>query len=465
MFLPNILNLIFLMIVARILSDEGMNEYTAVIGYVALFALVSDFGLTSILVREVAKDSSKMHAYFPPFFTIRIITAVLMTIVAITLLPLMNYPGYIKGYIIMYAFAQLIFQVSQIFSSSFQAYEKMEYIGLGTFIQTAIFFVIGLFFIYSGMGVPGLIYANIIANAVLLVVFAFFTQRKITNIRLGLDWGIGKYLIVAGLPFSIYSIFNVLYGYVDRFMLTVLMFDEVAIYTLPYTLVMALSFISVAYMSSVFPAFTKMVSKKSDMLKYACERSFKYLSMIMLPICVGTTLLSDRIIYTVYGPAFTGAIPVLRILIWILAFTSINAIGFTLLNASHREKANLVNLIVCTTLNAALNLIIIPIYGAVGSSYTSLLTVGILNTLITVYLIRDDFRGISVLSPIVRALAASAVMAAAIMFINLDNLFLFVAMGAVVYFIAYVLLGGIAKEDIELAMTVLRRSPKTDVVE
>jgi O-antigen/teichoic acid export membrane protein len=227
---------------------------------------------------------------------------------------------------------------------------------------------------------------------------------------------------------------------------------------------MSLNFIPLAFIGSIFPLFSKLAIKDNNgSMKYACEKSFKYMITVMLPICVGTSLLADRIAYTLWGSTFSGSIQVLRILIWGLFFMTVNSIGSTLVNATHRERANMFNIIIYTSLNAVLNIALIPVLGAVGSSIAFLVTTGVLNVAITTYIARDNLKGINFVSPIIKAGIASVAMAVFILLVNVNNLFLYVLLGAVVYFLAFALVGGLARDDIELIKRILFRGNPEDV--
>lgn len=455
MFLPNLFNLVFLMIAARILLNTGMNEYSVIISYVTMFALFSDIGSTGILIRDVSQDRSRMEKYFGSFFTIRLIITSSMVLLSVIVANFMPYDPQTVRLIYIAALSQLFFQVGQIFASLFQAYERMQYIAYGSALQSIVFLVLGLIFIYIGLGVTGLIYANLISNFLMLICYVALVYNKIFRIKFNFNRSTFKYLVLAGIPFGIAGYLNIIYSYVDRFILSILRYPEVANYTLPYTLVMSLSFILTAYTSSVFPLFSKISVNKVNSIKYACEKSFKYLMILIIPMCVGTTLLADRIVYTIYGPDFTGAVPILQLLIWLLMFMVVTNIGSPLLTATHRERLNMYIILVCAILNILLNLALIPLYGAIGSSIASLLTIGLVNAVLMIYFIREDLRGAKILGPLVKVAISSVVMAAAILLINANNLVLYVLMGAAVYFVTLLLIGGLSKDDVDFARKIL----------
>lgn len=462
MIVPNFLNLLLIAIVSQILLKSGMNDYGAVLNYVTMFALMADFGLSTVFIRDVAKENGKMSPYFSTLLTLRIFTSVAMIVIALFLANFMPYDKRIVNYIFIFGLSQLIFQFGQIFLGPFQASEKMEYITYGSLLQASTFFIMSLFFVYrQGMGVPGLLYASLVANMVMLVAYAYFTHKNITRINFKLDSGLARYLILAGIPFGIYNLFYTLTLYLDKNLLGVLRFSDIANYTLPYNLVNALTFIPMAFGIAVFPLFSKMVHKNSDSMKYACEMSFKYLILLILPICVGTTLLADRIAFSIWrDSSFSGTIPVLQILIWGIAFVTLNTIPSTLLNASHRERSNMKNMGICLVVNAIMNLALIPVFGAIGSSIAYVFGICILNFILTAYLVRDELKGIDFVRPLVTTGVASLAMAAFIWFVHINNLPLYVIFSAIVYFAVFLLIGGLSKEDIALIKNILFHNTK-----
>jgi len=462
---PNIINLIFLMIVARILLNSGMNDYAVIIGYASMFALFSDIGTTALIIRDVARDHTLINNYAGTYIIIRGSITTIVVLLSLIIVNFMPYSSFIIHCIYVALLSQLIFQFSNILSAFFQAYEKMEYIAYGTILQSITFFIIGILMVdknIGNMGVIGLVYANLISNIFLLVINIILVWLRIERIKLNFNTNIGKYMVLAGLPFGIAGFLNTVYSYLDRFILSILYYSDVANYTLPYTLVMSLTFLMTAYNTSIFPMFSKIFMTRADSLGYACEKSFKYLLILTVPICVGTTLLSDRIIYTIYGSSFSGAIPVLKILVWLLVFLVVTSIGFPLLTATHRERLNMYILGVSAISNIVLNVALIPRYGAIGSSIASLITMGILNSVLILYFIRGDIRFENIIKPVIKVAVSSIVMALAIILISVNNLVLYIFMGAAVYFITFVLIGGFSKDDVDILKKIMLGSEKKE---
>ncbi|MEI8008542.1 MAG: oligosaccharide flippase family protein [bacterium] len=51
-------------LIARQLGPEQFGVMSFVISFVSLFIVLTDFGLTTLMVREVSRDESKLSEYF-----------------------------------------------------------------------------------------------------------------------------------------------------------------------------------------------------------------------------------------------------------------------------------------------------------------------------------------------------------------------------------------------------------------
>lgn len=455
--LPNLLNLVLSMVLARVLLYNGVNEFAYVIGYVTMIATASDLGLSSILVRDVARDQSKRDKYFRSYFSLRIVTSLLALGVSMVLVNFLPYQPYIREYIYIAAFSLFVFQIGQVFCALFQATERMELVTYGIAIQSVVYFVLGVITVRYGMGIWGLIYSSLAANVVMTVCYAYLARSKITGILPEINVDMFRYFIVGAIPFAISCILTIMYTNLDWFLISIMKNADVANYRNPYMIVAFLSFITTAYVTSVFPLFSKLSVRKDNSIRYASEKSLKYLLALMIPACIGTTLLADRIVYSIWEAEFGGAIPVLQVLIWMTVAASVNAIGGTLLNATHREAANMKNLAICTVCSILLNILLIPVMGAIGAGIVCVVTTSLYAAL-TIYLIRDEMKGIKVFEPVAKITLAALVMGVFIVFVPLNNLVLYIGASIVVYFAAFTLLGGISREDIDLVKKILKKS-------
>ncbi|WP_174589762.1 flippase [Methanocella conradii] len=454
--LPNVIALAQSIIVANVLLTKGMSAYITALSFSSLFLTLSDLGMSTVFIRSAAKDHEKSCRLFGTFFSTRLVIVSALTLIAVVAGQFMPYTPDVKFYILIISISLLINQMAQSFGALFQAHERMVNVAACSILQACVFFVTSVALVISGYGVIGLVSANLISSVAMLAVYTYLGRWCLPEMLSGVDRKKAVSLLKTSLPFTVGLICYVVYTNIDRIILSVYHYDEVANYGVPMSLIMSLTFISSAYSAAVFPVFSRM-NEKGDVLKYACEKSLKYLMAIILPMCVGVMLLSDRIIYTIYNPDYAGAIPVMSLLVWLLAFSAISTLCSNLLNATGRERATMAILVICVIAVVVLDLLLIPPFGAIGACIATLAATGALNAALSMYAIRDYLVRIRVGDVLLRPAAAAIVMAAFILAAPLGNLFFYVVAGVIVYFTAYIVMGGLSRDDVDIARRVLGR--------
>lgn len=85
-------------------------------------------------------------------------------------------------------------------------------------------------------------------------------------------------------------------------------------------------------------------------------------------------LLANPIVSVLYGAEYLGAVPVLQILIWYLSFSQMGRIRNVWILAEGKQSILWkINLLGAVT-NVAINALVIPVWGALGAAFASLVT-------------------------------------------------------------------------------------------
>ena len=96
-----------------------------------------------------------------------------------------------------------------------------------------------------------------------------------------------------------------------------------------------------------------------------------YLSLLQ---SIGITLLAKPIISILYGQAYRGAVPALRLIVWYTTFSYFGAVRNIWILAENKQKYLWIINLSGALANVLLNLIFIPIWGIVGAALASLIT-------------------------------------------------------------------------------------------
>ncbi len=117
------------------------------------------------------------------------------------------------------------------------------------------------------------------------------------------------------LPFALTASIGTIYHRIDMVMLSAMQGDAaVGWYNAACNLVYTLVIIPDMFSYAVFPVMSRFFVSSKEALKTTLQKSAKYLFILGLPIGVGTSLLSDRIILLIYGAEFTPAIVAMQVL-------------------------------------------------------------------------------------------------------------------------------------------------------
>jgi len=253
-----------------------------------------------------------------------------------------------------------------------------------------------------------------------------------------------KNIIKIGWPFAAYAVFQRLYTYLDSVLLSFLAgHEQVGLYQVAFKIIFALQFLPLAFTASLYPAMSAYWQNNKEQLGITFKRAINYLTIISLPIIVGTFLLADKIVL-LFRDGYGGAVLPLKIIIISLFFMFLNFPIGSLLNACDKQKNTTINRGIITALAVILNIILIPRLSYFGAGITFLITNFVL-------LFLDFFwvKSIISLDPLLlfkivfKSLVASIIMILGIYFVKpYFHLLILIPWGVLLYFASLYLLKG-----------------------
>lgn len=150
--------------------------------------------------------------------------------------------------------------------------------------------------------------------------------------------------------------------------------DENGFYTAAITVVGVCQYIYYAIIDSMRPLIVEQKKENKAKYEYNIAKLYSIVFYLALLQSVAFTVFADVIVKIMYGSAYIPAIPVVRILVWYIAFSYMGAIRNIWILAEEKQgylwKINLVGSIG----NIIMNLLLIPKWGACGAALASLLT-------------------------------------------------------------------------------------------
>jgi O-antigen/teichoic acid export membrane protein len=110
-------------------------------------------------------------------------------------------------------------------------------------------------------------------------------------------------------------------------------------------------------------------------------KAFTYSLFIAIPMTAGGIILSEKLLYYLYGASFVSGAPVLVILLFVQMANIFMFLLTMCLNAMDMPKTSFYITAGSALLNILLNILLIPQYGITGAAVASLVTISLNATL------------------------------------------------------------------------------------
>ena len=357
-------------ILANHLQDARYGRYVTMVAYSALVSVLADLGLNTLYTREAARDPRRLTSYLANLLAGKallglvafVVFAVVLTVVGVgelavpggVLLVLTTYSALLRN--TFYALGRLEFEAIAILGEI--GIQAAGIIAGARFGADTPFFV----WVYAASAAATTIYSA-----------AVIRGFGLAGLRLAFDlqflWG----WLRTAFPFAVGFLLTNLYFRVDVPILQHFKpFREVGWYQFAYKPFEALQFVPLAVQTVVYPVLAVYHKENPDLLRRAYEQFFKVLVLLGWPLTVGTFLLVHPIgrLFRL----FPESEPSLRILSLAIVFLFANSAFTAMLYAIDRQDRFAWTTGIAVVVNVVLNLALIPLYGYLAASATTVIT-------------------------------------------------------------------------------------------
>ena len=446
---------------ARYLGASNFGVYSFIFAYLGFFVLITDLGINLILVREISRDRAKADRFIGNAIILKIILSVFAFVLACSIISFIDYPFKTKM-LIYIASLSFLLSFRSLYGLTFEVDLKMEYSLFVSIVRDILRLILFLYLIFIKAPLLWFIVAVII-NIFPEFFLILHLSKKFIKPKLEINIEIWKYLLKESWPLALTAVFVLTYHRIDQLMLFQMRGDEEVGY---YSAAVGLSEVFIifpsAFMTSVFPLMSRYFETSRQSLIQAYTLSFKYLLSLIIPIAVGTTLLSKPIVSLIYGVKFLPSVPALSILIWSQIFIFYGVIHYEILISTNKQRLYLLFCSTGAVSNVILNLVLIPRYGIVGASIATLISYILSAGAIMGHLI-PAARKFNVVGckAMVKPMMASMIMGTYVYYTR-SYMALAIIGGMVVFILTMLIIRGINKQDIELAMVLFRKPKNQD---
>ncbi len=392
---PTVLNLfnrgidfVFAAFYLRYLGPAEAGGYATAITIAGLFEIIANFGLNTLLIREVSQDKSQASRYLLNTTVLRLGTGVAAAIPILIYVfsraaagnPLGNDVLLAVGLIMV---GMLFSGMGQGLAGLYYAYEQAEFPAAITTVTTIFKVGFGVVVLLAGYGFVGLAGVSILVNIITLSILVVSAVRRF---HLPGPWRIDltlqRRMLYLSYPLMINHLFAVIFFQVDVLVLQQIKGDEVVgWYNSAYKYVNALNVIPSFFTFALFPVISRQVKSSLDDARRSFQMAIKIMALISLPLAVTITLLAPVLINLLGGAAFLphGAIA-LQIVVWSIPIGWLNSVTNYVLIALGQERLQTRAFLIGVGFNLISNLLLVPRY-----SYAAAGVITILSEIVLLY--------------------------------------------------------------------------------
>jgi len=439
-FLGGLLRALLVIFSARLLGAEEYGSFSLAMNFVLIFSFLPELGLTSILTKELSQ-AEKLEDKQKIFNSILLLSLILSLVSYLLIIILGNF--FLKDQtakiILPILSLMLIFDIFREFSYAvYRSQLRGELHSFFHLLTNLLLFTGGLLSLIFFKSSISLAFAYLITIALGFILGNILILNYFKKFKFNLDYHSWLKYFNASWPIAIANALYLLLLFTDSIIL--------GWYFPSYLVGIYNSSIKVNEFLIIFPtgislAFLPIFSKNlfnQNKLKEVLELGIRLIYLLIIPIIIGSFLLSEKLILFLFGNEYLSSVYAFKILIPSLIATSLFMLFSQLLIALNKRRELLIYEFLIYFLNLIGNLLLIPYFDFIGAAYMT--SVSNFLSLLVGFLIVNKYLNFNIFSGIKNSLIASLIMSITILLsINL-NFIINIILGLVSYLIVLIFL-------------------------
>ena len=291
-FIQALIGVVSLKLLTEIFPADVYGQYVTLFEYIGFFAIAADFGLYTVCISEMSKNTEEKEEIFANLLFLRVVLTVFILGFASFITPKIGiYENTLiaKGIYIVSLMTGITL-LSGTLSSVLQFELKMHKAALAQLFSKVVY-IFGVIYLWkislNGSNINKfdfLLDLNLLSSLVLLF-FTFIYVRKYISFSFKVSKKYSLNLIKKALPYGIAIMLNKFYFKIDVLMIQAMKGNfEAATYSIPIKIMEILNLIPVFFMNSCLPFLGKTFKNSKEKFQNIIKGSFKSLFIVVCPV-------------------------------------------------------------------------------------------------------------------------------------------------------------------------------------
>ena len=296
---------------AHALGPAPLGAYFLFLAYLGIFNLVGDGGFGGAAVKRIS-EGAEQNEYFSAFVFIRIALLAVSVTVLLWAEPFLK-DATTSGIFFWLLLALIISVFSNCTSIGIYGSGKVGIQQISNFIDAilrTLFQVAAVFFGFGIAGLTGGFVAGLIAGG---IANFWYLDLKLVRFRVSHLKSLSSFSFWIFLTAS----GSLVFCYADTILIGYFMNNaDVGIYRTAFQLTSVATFTTMAFHTVLYPKISTWGARNQNTeIENSLARAFTYSLLLAIPTCVGGWILGERLLYYLYGAAFTSGTSALYFLL------------------------------------------------------------------------------------------------------------------------------------------------------
>lgn len=368
------LSFIYFTLLARTFTADQIGAYSYSLAFTTIFSIIVDGGLTPVLIRYTARHQGQTNSLLKRILQFK--SALLVASLLAMTFAVLHIDAALSTHQLIIAAAAVMIVDSLNLSTygALRGHQNLSYESVGMVVAqiASLSCVIAVVALHLPIifAILGLGFGSVVNSCIALWGLSRVQQLQGEYQKAELPV---RTLVSEAVPFALAGIFARGYSYLDLLILgSYANFAIAGTYSIANKLTFVFQFIPLSLSAALYPAFSKLLGnadqKQARELWHSSERYVLLAAGLIILI-----LISLRVeILGFFGKEHVNATSVLILLAISLAFSFMSYPVGALLNASGLQKLQTIAMGCTLAINACLNVVLIPRFGAIGAAVSAL---------------------------------------------------------------------------------------------
>ena len=378
---------VLVIIAARILGAVEWGTLSYALSLAALFTVIADIGISSVLTRELVKHPDQQSAYLSTSFFIKLTLATAAALIIIFIAPYFSQIA-LSPIILLLAGLLVISDNLALFNNALiRSLEKMHLEAAGKIVTQTTILAVGLFVLWYSASAENLALAYLIGSITGATLIAWLLRHWLKKLFVGFNKHLAKKILNASWPFALMGMVGGIMLNTDIVMLGWFRSAaDIGYYSISQRGILLLYAIPTLITTATFPSLARLAKTNKEDFTKVLSKSLQLIFLLALPITIFGIIASPKLIDLIFGPEYLAATTTLRLLLLTIPISYPAILIGNALFAHEKQKEFLKYSAISAGSNVIFNLMLIPTFGIEGAAVATIITQVLSNSFIWIKL-------------------------------------------------------------------------------